>query len=199
MIGSNPNSLQIGFPESPFGKALDDVWEAIFVRHLVPESSWKLLRWLRLGKESKLSGGWKVIDAFCEESISTKKAMEAKEDGASFSLLNCYLTEQAVTGPEHAEKVMRDIEELLTTTTTDQAVKINLVDFSTLVYLHAAICETLRLFPPAPYQSRTPIEPQTLPSGHNVNPNTNVLISAYAMARMTSVWGDDCREFKPER
>ncbi|KAK3211453.1 hypothetical protein Dsin_016159 [Dipteronia sinensis] len=237
-IGSNPNSLQIGFPESPFAKALDDAWEAIFVRHLVPESFWKLLRWLRIGKESKLSSGRKVIDKFCEEHISTtkKEAMAAaREDhGASFSLLNCYLTGQAVTGPAPAEKVMRDMitntilatrdtcstalswffwllsknpsveikirEELLTTTTTtDQMVMINLVDLSKLVYLHAAICETMRLFPPAPYQSRTPIEPQTLPSGHNVNPNTNVLISAYAMARMASVWGDDCREFKPER
>ena len=34
----NPNSLCIGFSEVPFLKALDDAGEAIFFRHLVPES-----------------------------------------------------------------------------------------------------------------------------------------------------------------
>ncbi|KAK1588084.1 hypothetical protein Q3G72_019665 [Acer saccharum] len=72
-------------------------------------------------------------------------------------------------------------------------------ELSKLVYLHAALCETLRLFPPVPSQLRVPIQPDNLPSGDHVNENTNVMISLYAMARMVSVWGEDCCEFKPER
>ncbi|KAL5840758.1 hypothetical protein ACOSQ4_013366 [Xanthoceras sorbifolium] len=75
----------------------------------------------------------------------------------------------------------------------------NLDQLNKLVYLHAAICEAMRLFPPVPYESRTPFQPDTLPSGHQVDQNTNTVISAYAMGRMVSIWGEDCDEFKPER
>ena len=72
-------------------------------------------------------------------------------------------------------------------------------ELNKLVYLHGALYETLRLFPPAPLQVRTCIHPDTLPSGHKVNSKMKIVFSAYAMGRMTSVWGNDCLEFKPER
>ncbi|TXG48827.1 hypothetical protein EZV62_024702 [Acer yangbiense] len=75
----------------------------------------------------------------------------------------------------------------------------NLEQLNKLVYLHAAICEALRLFPPVPYQLRTPLRPDTLPSGHQVDQKTAIAISGYAMGRMASIWGEDCHEFKPER
>ncbi|KMT08937.1 hypothetical protein BVRB_6g136530 [Beta vulgaris subsp. vulgaris] len=70
---------------------------------------------------------------------------------------------------------------------------------SKLVYLHAALCETLRLYPSVQFNPKTPVEPQILPSGHRVNPNTEILFDLHAMGRMKSIWGDDCNEFKPER
>ncbi|XVE94192.1 hypothetical protein REPUB_Repub01dG0260600 [Reevesia pubescens] len=72
-------------------------------------------------------------------------------------------------------------------------------ELNKLVYLHAALCETPRLYPPGPVLSRTALQPDTLPSGHRVDQNTNILIAVHAMGRMTSVWGKDCHEFKPER
>ncbi|KAL8137457.1 hypothetical protein V2J09_003458 [Rumex salicifolius] len=73
-------------------------------------------------------------------------------------------------------------------------------EISKLVYLHAAICETLRMYPPIPFQSRAPFETDVLPSGHKVNPNsTMVIIPLYNMARAKLVWGKECNEFKPER
>ncbi|XP_034692435.1 alkane hydroxylase MAH1-like [Vitis riparia] len=72
-------------------------------------------------------------------------------------------------------------------------------ELNKLVYLHGALYETLRLFPPAPLQVRTCIHPDTLPSGHKVNSKMKIVFSAYAMGRMTSVWGNDCLEFKPQR
>lgn len=72
-------------------------------------------------------------------------------------------------------------------------------DVNKLVYLHAVLCETLRLYPSIPFTQKTSSEPDVLPSGHRVDGNTSFLISFYAMGRMAEIWGDDCLEFKPER
>ncbi|CAO2830530.1 unnamed protein product [Amaranthus hypochondriacus] len=70
---------------------------------------------------------------------------------------------------------------------------------SKLVYLHASLCETLRLYPPVAFEAKAPIEHDVLPSGHHVNPNMQIIFDTYAMGRMKSIWGEDCCEFKPER
>jgi len=72
-------------------------------------------------------------------------------------------------------------------------------DVKKLVYLHGAICEALRLFPPIPFERKLAIKADILPSGHRVNPRTMILFSLYSMGRLEEVWGKDCLEFKPER
>ncbi|KAK1419711.1 hypothetical protein QVD17_28990 [Tagetes erecta] len=68
-----------------------------------------------------------------------------------------------------------------------------------MVYLHGALNECLRLFPPLPFNHKTPLEPDILPSGHHVDQTTKIIISLFSMGRMKSIWGEDCMEFKPER
>ena len=68
-----------------------------------------------------------------------------------------------------------------------------------LVYLHAALCESLRLYPPVPMEHKGVVAAEALPSGHEVRPGDKILVSLYAMGRMEAVWGKDCREFRPER
>lgn len=70
---------------------------------------------------------------------------------------------------------------------------------SKLVYLHAALCETMRLYPPVPFLHVSPAKEDILPSGHKVDPNTKLVPCLYSMARMESLWGKDCLDFKPER
>lgn len=72
-------------------------------------------------------------------------------------------------------------------------------ELSEATYLHAAISESLRLYPPVPFQHKEAIKPDILPSGHHVHPKLRVMFSLYAMGRMVDVWGKDCMEFKPER
>ncbi|MCL7035677.1 hypothetical protein MKW94_030044 [Papaver nudicaule] len=67
------------------------------------------------------------------------------------------------------------------------------------VYLHAAICESLRLYPPIPHNRRTSLKQDVLPDGTIVDPGMMIVISMYAAGRMEQVWGKDCLEFKPER
>ncbi|CAK7330579.1 unnamed protein product [Dovyalis caffra] len=66
-------------------------------------------------------------------------------------------------------------------------------------YLHAAVSESMRLFPPVPINSRSTVEDDVLPDGTHVRKGWAADYSAYAMGRMETVWGQDCREFKPER
>ncbi|KAK4413915.1 Alkane hydroxylase MAH1 [Sesamum alatum] len=68
-----------------------------------------------------------------------------------------------------------------------------------LVYLHAVLCETMRLFPAIALELKSPCKPDTLPSGDHLNPNTKVVVAFYSTGRMESIWGKDCLEFKPER
>ncbi|XXG49365.1 hypothetical protein AAC387_Pa02g3572 [Persea americana] len=67
------------------------------------------------------------------------------------------------------------------------------------VYLHAALYESLRLYPPVPFEQASVLQPEVLPSGESVRPGTKILIPLYTMARMESKWGKDCLEFKPAR
>ncbi|CAL1398549.1 unnamed protein product [Linum trigynum] len=68
-----------------------------------------------------------------------------------------------------------------------------------LVYLHATVAETLRLHTPTPMNHKWAREADVLPSGHRVRAKTRIYVSMYAMGRMKGIWGEDCREFKPER
>ncbi|GJS02000.1 cytochrome P450 [Tanacetum coccineum] len=68
-----------------------------------------------------------------------------------------------------------------------------------MVYLQGALNESLRLFPPIPFNHKSPLQPDILPSGHKVDQNIKIILSFYSMGRMKSIWGEDCNEFKPER
>jgi cytochrome P450 len=70
---------------------------------------------------------------------------------------------------------------------------------SKLVYLHGALCETLRLYPPIPLEHKCASEPDVLPSGHRIKSNATIVYSLYAIGRVEEIWGKDCLEFKPER
>lgn len=73
------------------------------------------------------------------------------------------------------------------------------VDLNKLVYLHGPLFESMRLYPPIPFQSKSAIKPDVLPSGHKVDANSPIMIFIYALGRIRTVWGEDASEFKPER
>ncbi|MBA0649888.1 hypothetical protein Goklo_017399 [Gossypium klotzschianum] len=55
----------------------------------------------------------------------------------------------------------------------------NVDEVKNLVYLHGALCEALRLYPPVPFNHKEPVKPDMLPSGHPVHPKTKVLFSVF--------------------
>nr|AKH04259.1 putative hydroxylase [Taxus baccata] len=66
-------------------------------------------------------------------------------------------------------------------------------------YLHAALCESMRLYPPVRYDSKYALEDDFLPDGTFVRKGSWVTYHPYAMGRMDSIWGADCMEFDPDR
>ncbi|KAM1098490.1 hypothetical protein ACFX19_015992 [Malus domestica] len=66
-------------------------------------------------------------------------------------------------------------------------------------YLHAAISEAMRLYPPVPIDTRECLNDDVLPDGTAVAKGWLVTYHAYAMGRMERIWGTNCREYLPER
>ncbi|KAI4977227.1 hypothetical protein ZWY2020_052017 [Hordeum vulgare] len=66
-------------------------------------------------------------------------------------------------------------------------------------YLHAAITETLRLYPGVPVDGKMADEDDVLPNGQRVIKGDGMNYMIYAMGRMKYLWGEDAEEFRPER
>ncbi|XWS24940.1 hypothetical protein CRYUN_Cryun27aG0027800 [Craigia yunnanensis] len=239
--GYDPSSFDVDSHDNLFSDAISDAFEAVFARHLLPESVWRLQKWLGIGKEKKLKDAWITLDRLFSEYISLKRkelSNRVAEEDMHFDALELHMIEHKLVEPlSISYKVIRDNvlgimfathdttsrvlswffwllskhpvvetkirEEMKKSSaengTTKKWQTFDAEELSKMVYLHATLCETLRLFPPVPFMGRTPLHEDTLPCGHQTNKKTMVMISSYTMGRMTSIWGEDCHEFKPER
>ncbi|KAJ9535416.1 hypothetical protein OSB04_un001467 [Centaurea solstitialis] len=108
----------------------------------------------------------------------------------------CWFLYMVAKNPSVQEKILEEIHTHLEVKVGE---KWDAEELGKMVYLHAALCESLRLFPAVPFNHKCPLQPDILPSGHKVDQNTEIILSFYSMGRMKSVWGEDCKEFKPER
>ncbi|KAF7025962.1 LOW QUALITY PROTEIN: hypothetical protein CFC21_038105 [Triticum aestivum] len=138
-----------------------------------------------------------VVDAFLRD--TTMNLMLAGRDttGSALTWFFYLLTRN----PGVVSKILAELDTIKTTATTtlDCMVTYDPDELGRLVYLHAALCESLRLYPPVPIEHKGVAAAEALPSGHEVRPGDKILVSLYAMGRMEAVWGKDCREFRPER
>lgn len=245
ILGHDPASLHNDLPHLSYEKAFADAEEAVFYRHILPETYWKLQKWLQIGKEKKLSKAMYSINEFLMHCISLKRLkincadQTAPQENKDFDVLTGYMkgVGDKRDAPDHiSENLWKDTvlnlifagkdtvsaaltwffwllatnpieenkirEEIMTNLQVDEKRKwkySNTEELKKLVYLHGALCEALRLFPPVPLQHKAPRKQDILPSGHRISPNTKTVISVYSMGRMKSIWGEDCLEFKPGR
>ncbi|XP_051141025.1 alkane hydroxylase MAH1-like [Andrographis paniculata] len=249
VTGYDPGCLSPDLPDVPFSKAMDEIEEAIFVRHVLPERMWKILRWIRVGSERKLRRAWEVLDKVTGEYIAKKReelrskkpeltdknSSKEKDSEEDADLLTSYIngdenqtldlncndkflrdtilnlmiagrdtTSSALTWftwlvSTHPDVELKIREELKSVCPNKKWHVFEIEETSKLVYLHGALCEALRLYPPVPFQHKEPVNPDILPTGHRVHSKTKVMFFLYAMGRMESIWGKNCLEFKPER
>ena len=66
-------------------------------------------------------------------------------------------------------------------------------------YLHAALCESMRLYPPIPLDTKIASGDDILPDGTAISKGWFLIYNIYSMGRMESIWGRDFMEFKLER
>ncbi|XP_009113810.1 cytochrome P450 86B1 isoform X1 [Brassica rapa] len=72
-------------------------------------------------------------------------------------------------------------------------------ELNEMVYLQAALTESLRLYPSVPMEMKQALEDDTLPDGTRVKKGARVFFSIFSMGRIESIWGKEWEEFKPER
>ncbi|KAK6149524.1 hypothetical protein DH2020_017049 [Rehmannia glutinosa] len=233
VLDFDPCSLCVELPYIPCEKAFNDAIEALLYRHVLPESIWKLQKWLGIGKEKKLFEAWKAFDEFIYPRIEVvnqkdddfklltdfKKAYQEKNGCSSDS--RDFLRDTALslmfagrdttstcltwlfwliaTNPSTETKILEEIETQLHIKQDKKWRNFNVEESRKLIYLHGALCESLRLFPPVALEHKAPIRPDNLPSGNYIQEKTKVIVSFYSVGRMETVWGKDCLEFKPER
>lgn len=64
-------------------------------------------------------------------------------------------------------------------------------------YLHAAVLETLRLYPPAPFEEKEALADDMLPNGVKVAKGTPIVFCIYAMGRIEGIWEMIAASFGP--
>ncbi|KAJ0739930.1 putative unspecific monooxygenase [Helianthus annuus] len=109
-----------------------------------------------------------------------------------------------IQNPKVEEKILKEICTVLLETRGDDVEKwldepLGFDEVDQLVYLKAALSETLRLYPSVPEDSKHVVSDDVLPDGTFVPAGSSVTYSIYSAGRMKSTWGEDCLEYRPER
>ncbi|KAK7245392.1 hypothetical protein RIF29_40232 [Crotalaria pallida] len=186
---------------------------------------WKMKRALNIGSEKRLRIAVSKVHEFAKKLVKEKKKeLEENESLESGDMLSRFLssghsdedfvmdivisfilagkdtTSAALTwffwllskNPRVENEIVKEIRE--------SSKAINVYDeVKHMVYTHAALCESMRLYPPVPTDSKEAVNDDILPDGTIVKKGMMVTYHVYAMGRMESIWGCDWAEFRPER
>ncbi|KAK8446827.1 hypothetical protein SEVIR_9G550300v4 [Setaria viridis] len=144
-------------------------------------------------------GAGGTVDAFLRDTTINLMLAGRDTTGSALSWFFYLLTQN----PRVVAKILEELETVKQGTSAviapDGTVTFDPDELGRLTYLHAALCESLRLYPPVPQELKEAAAADVLPCGHEVRAGDKILVWLYAMGRMEDVWGSDCREFRPER
>ncbi|KAI3915252.1 hypothetical protein MKX01_035511 [Papaver californicum] len=208
IFGRCDNYLSIGLPSNELAEGASDAQDAVLFRGIVPTFFWKLQRVLRIDenygefivqKRKDLLAGVKTDDflslyikALADES-SVFSSLARKDNFLRDEMFNFFVagretTKSALTWlfwlvsitPSVEAKILEELNSVLFLKKKGKETK------SRLVYLHAALSESLRLYPPLSLNRKSVAK-------------KDIILSFYSLGRMPWIWGEDCLEFKPER
>lgn len=101
--------------------------------------------------------------------------------------------------PDVVHNILRELMSIRNGTLQSASDTYDLDELRQMHYLHAAITESMRLYPPVPVDTKDCLEDVTMPDGTFVGKGWFALYHTYAMGRMENIWGKNCDEFVPER
>ncbi|MED6192603.1 hypothetical protein PIB30_011673 [Stylosanthes scabra] len=224
-FGYDPQYLNISFERSNFAEAYQEATEISSLRFREPlPLLWKLKRALDIGSEKRLRiAVSQVRDSANKLVREKKKELQDNSSLRSADMLSRFLssghsdedfvtdivisfilagkdtTSAALTwffwllskNPRVEKEIVKEINEKSEAPVYDEVKE--------MVYTHAALCESMRLYPPVPTDSKEAVNDDVLPDGTAVKKGMMVTYHVYAMGRMESIWGPDWAEFRPER
>ncbi|KAL9672292.1 hypothetical protein QQ045_028542 [Rhodiola kirilowii] len=166
-------------------------------------------------KKRLSENGHDLISIFMDEEVTAKSSNNPTKPSDKFlrdSVLNllsagtdtssttlAWFFYLVMTNPQVESKLLEELEVSFQMKLGEPWKFPSFAELNKLVYLHATLCETLRLYPPVPFNHKASIKPDILPSSHRVDQGTKIIFSIYAMGRMKEIWGADATEFKPDR
>lgn len=192
-------------------------------------SLYKVKKFFNMGSEKRLKESIstvhefaeKIINSRIEQKVSNKDAdllsrfIENDENSSdflrdiiiSFILAGRDTTSSALSWffwllssrPDVERNILKELETIRLRTGKHIGEMFSFDELRDMHYLHAAISETLRLYPPVPVDTKKCLHDDVLPDGAFVGRDWFVTYHAYAMGRMESIWGENCREFVPDR
>ncbi|CAA6662009.1 unnamed protein product [Spirodela intermedia] len=181
---------------------------------------------LNVGSEKRLRESISTLNDFARSVIrSRKEKLRSPAAAAAEELRHQDLLSRFIAGEDNSDEFLRDIVVnfiLVGQETTSSALTwffwvlsersdverkilrrsvrregvFRLDKLREMTYLHAAVTEAMRLYPPVPWNSSYCLADDVLPDGTKV---WFVWHNAYAMGKMAAVWGEDFGEFRPER
>lgn len=101
--------------------------------------------------------------------------------------------------PDVERNILKELETIRSSNGKNPGDTYSFEELRDMHYLQAAISETLRLYPPVPVDTKACQSDDVLPDGTCVGKKWFVTYHTYAMGRMESIWGKNCRDFVPER
>ncbi|WCJ23105.1 Cytochrome P450 94A1 [Euphorbia peplus] len=221
-FGYDPEYLLPSLPEQKFAEAFDDGVRISSERFT--SLFWKMKRFFNIGSEKRLREAVSEVRDFAVKLVKEKKerlkseiSMES-EDLLSRFLSSGHSDETFVTDIVISFIVAgRDTTSAALTwffwlMSENPAIEMKIVDeineksespvfeeVKSMVYTHACLCESMRLYPPVPTDSKFAEDDDVWPDGTVVKKGTSISYHPYAMGRLGTIWGSDWPEYKPER
>ncbi|MCL7052268.1 hypothetical protein MKW94_020809 [Papaver nudicaule] len=224
-FGYDPAYLSPSLHKTEFASAFEEATEISGRRFgsVIPVV-WKVKRFLNIGSQKKLKQATLKVRQYARDLILQKKqdnkdksSLEATDLISrfirderldddfvidmviSFILAGQDTTSAALTwffwlvscNPKVEQEILKEISQ------TSEEPGYN--DVKDMVYIHASLCESMRLYPPVPADGKEAASDDVLPDGTTIKKGMSVTYSPYAMGRMENLWGSNWNEFKPER
>ncbi|XP_071720127.1 cytochrome P450 94A1-like [Rutidosis leptorrhynchoides] len=225
-FGYDPKYLTPSLPKAEFAIAFEDAVRISSDRfRMISPLFWKLKRILNIGSEKRLKEAVSEIRQFATKILNEKKQDLSSNSSSiqSVDLLSRFLcsghseekfvtdivisfilagrdtTSAAMTwffwlidkNPDIESKIVDEIK-----AKSDSPIYDEVKD---MVYTHASLCESMRLYPPVPMDPKVATADDVLPDGTVVKKEMIVTYHPYAMGRVEKFWGKDWKEFRPER